>query len=49
MKSRQAAYDEKMRQRGYVRTGVWVPSRDWDKLRQYAEKLRQEWEKEQRK
>lgn len=44
--SRQLAYEQRQRESGLTRAGVWVPERDVERLRNYAAKLRRAYEKE---
>lgn len=44
--TRQLRWDEAQRDQGLTRSAVWVPARDVERLRNYAGKLRKQFEKE---
>lgn len=46
--ARQRSYKERMREKGFAQTQVWVPEADLDRVLKYAEKLRKAHERARR-
>lgn len=44
---RRAAYRERMKARGYVQVGIWIPRRDKARINAIGEQLRRAYEQEQ--